>query len=300
MDTHSSVGGPLRDFYGVRRVRVLSVRQQHDDRGGESTPRRRRVRRGRLPRAGLRRDEVQRRHHSSTERRRALRLQAVDGGAQRLAIVGRRLHDQSSLTEGHDADPGVTGTPLHEGLRGQLCGFHPRGTDVIGSHAGRHVQRQHYRALHAGHRQRQMRPGRSQREDGDRDQEDDGRDMAPPSRQRGRSFPRCAHGTQTVRVPAPLLLQAHVEEDAYGQRKQRDEYPWPDEGHRCYSRYRLCRALPRSEANRRIASTRSSCVDRGSSSTPARMKVWASSASRRRAASWKRRRNPLSLVSTLI
>ena len=108
------------------------------------------VRRGRLPRAGLRRDEVQRRHHSSAERRRALRLQAVDGGVQRPAIVGRRLHNQAALSEGYDADPGATGPPLNEGLCGELRSFHPRGLDVIGRHTGRHVQRQHYRALHAG------------------------------------------------------------------------------------------------------------------------------------------------------
>ena len=57
-----------------------------------------------------------------------------------------------------------------------------------------------------GKRQRQLRAGRSQRQEGNCDQEDDGRYMPPSPCQCAGPFPNCAHGAQAGCVPAPLPL----------------------------------------------------------------------------------------------
>ena len=80
----------------------------------------------------------------------ALRRQAVDGGQQRIPVVGRRLHGKTAVAETHHADLHAQRLALDEILGGSFGGFHAGWLEIGGRHAAGNVKGQDDRAFHPG------------------------------------------------------------------------------------------------------------------------------------------------------
>src|SRR3989441_5936895 len=197
--TDAQVRRPIDDAERRRALVVLAVGEQDDARGRELTLRKRlwrRLRRaagqGLLARGLLivgvagrdvlpLEDRVERDDDRLAERRRSLRLEAIDGIDERRPVERWTHDDLRVVGERDDADADVVlrePLSLDEGLRGLLRRFHAVRLDVVGGHAPGHVDRQDHRPLDAGDLHEHGRPRDREDERGEPEEEQSGRDVA--------------------------------------------------------------------------------------------------------------------------
>jgi hypothetical protein len=172
----------------------------------------------------------------------ALQLQAVDGGVQVLAAVGRRLHQRSGSRECDDADPGRARLLVDEGLGRVLRRGHAVGLDVLRAHAARHIEREDDDLVLRG--QPHHRRGTRHRHDHDHEREEEKQrgHVAPELWARAHRFTDHRQAGVAQRRPGLAAQDEEVGRDEERHQREQPEEFGPEEGHRTASRCAAMRA----------------------------------------------------------
>ena len=201
-------------------------------------------------------ERAQRGDDRVAHRRAAARGQAGDGGAHRVAVLGRALEHGRAPAELHDADVDALGHAVAERAGGALAGDQPRGLDVGGLHRPGGVGGEHDRRALDGHRDGALRARRGDDERGDRQRADRERDVAAEPGAPGRPTAASAALANVAPARAPPAGVDHVEDDQRRQREQREQDERAGEAHGVRGR------VPEADLDRLRACRRSTQLDR--------------------------------------